>query len=137
MAAYPDTKNYECPSCKNIFVPYKENFPCPACGAPSEKYFDLIPEIVSYLPIYEMGAGTFLPPTRWFPGTLSDVVPIASMSIEMIEEEKQKNPNIDEEKYLEETLDEILFKAYGENMAIYYKGITLAAYKLYKEQLKK
>lgn len=136
MATYPDTKNYECPSCKNIYVPYKENFPCPSCGTLSKEYFDLIPEIVSYLPIYEMGAGNFLPPVRRFPGTLSDVVPITSMSIEMIEEERQKNPGIDEEKYLEEILDEKLFKVYSENMARYYKGIALESYKLYKEQKK-
>ena len=137
MATHPDTKNYECLSCKNIYVPYKENFPCPSCGTPSKEYFDLIPAIVSYLSIYEMGAGTFLPPTRRFPGTLSDVVPITSMSIEMIEEEKQKNLNIDEEKYLEEILDEKLFKVYSENVARYYKWIALESYKLYKEQIEK
>jgi hypothetical protein len=100
------------------------------------EFIDIIPQIVDSMMAHKLEYGIFAP-DAWTTQSVSDEIQMTVfMFLDMFEYEKQKSPNVDEDKYLEEVLDEELFKGYREPLARYYKGIIIASYKLYKEETK-
>jgi hypothetical protein len=44
---------YSCQKCKNLYIPYKDNFPCPYCGEIAKDSYNLIEEIVETMILHK------------------------------------------------------------------------------------
>ena len=66
-------KDYTCPKCEALYVPYEEGVACPCCSTKTEigvskEYSDFIDSIIISLRVNKMREGRFRP-SAWYMGT--------------------------------------------------------------------
>lgn len=77
MSYHIRLKDYSCPSCNALYIPYKVDLPCPNCKKISnnitKEYFNFINELVISLRINKIKNGRYLP-EAWHTGCFSEYV---------------------------------------------------------------
>ena len=74
MTYHIHLKNYKCPNCEAIYVPFKDDITCPKCGSSDRhniQYNNFIDEILSSMIANKKEYGFYNPPA-WFSGCIAE-----------------------------------------------------------------
>ncbi len=74
MSLHSNKKDFVCPKCSIIFIPYKATFECPKCGYTGktpDEYLDFVDICAISLKNNKQEFGSFIPPV-WYSGCYSD-----------------------------------------------------------------
>ena len=105
MSYHINLKEYNCPSCDVLYIPYKVNMPCPSCkkipNNTPEEYLHFIDQIITSLVINKEREGSYLP-SAWYVGSFTDFIQDIFFNI-FYSLNRDKPKNVD--KYIKEYLD--------------------------------
>jgi hypothetical protein len=77
MSYHINLKEYNCPSCDALYIPYKVNMPCPNCKKipdnTPEEYLHFIDQIITSLVINKEREGSYRP-SAWYIGSFTDYI---------------------------------------------------------------
>lgn len=103
MSLHSNKKDFICPKCSVIFIPYNATFECPKCGyvgiTPNE-YLDFIDLCVCSLKANKQEFGSFIP-SAWFSNCFSDRIQSDLFKLfTMMEDQKP----VGMERFIDETV---------------------------------
>ena len=119
-------KNFKCPKCGVLFIPFRKNSKCPNCDTSTSEFFDFIPEMIASMKQHKKRYGRYTP-DAWHIGSLVEHIQRIMFDIfDRLELAKPDNPKefiIDtlnkadwqDENYLKEHIKDIaliLYDAY-------------------------
>jgi hypothetical protein len=76
MSYHIKTTEYVCRGCKNVFIAYKKDLPCPYCSVPEEscgESYDFINEIAHSMRAHKQQYG-YYHPGAWYTSTYADYI---------------------------------------------------------------
>ncbi len=77
MSHHIRLKEYNCPNCNALYVPYKVDIPCPNCKKISDnisqEYLGFIDELIISLRINKLNCGRYLP-DAWYTGSFTEYI---------------------------------------------------------------
>ncbi len=132
MSLHLSIPDYQCKKCSAVFIPFRENHPCPQCNAPAEsRVNDFIDQVVESMVYHKRKYGSYRP-GAWYRGHLSDNIQSVifdvfdyleqikpANGIETIQNVLNKNIDWGEDKYLEKYTEDVALAVYD----IYKKGL--------------
>lgn len=88
-------KEYKCPNCNALYIPYKENIPCPSCKTVSvnisKEYLGFIDELIVSLRVNKIREGRYIP-SAWYTGSFTEYIQgIIFHLFDALDKEKPKN----------------------------------------------
>ncbi|MFA5935062.1 MAG: hypothetical protein WC827_04210 [Candidatus Paceibacterota bacterium] len=134
MSYHIKLKEYKCPKCEALYVPYEENLPCPSCKTVpmtnvSKEYFRFVDGLITSLRINKINGGSYLP-GAWYIGSFVDSIQELVFKIfNYMEIKKPKNM----ESFTKECLDLMIVDDKSLYLKDYFYKIILKIYSRRKE----
>lgn len=104
MSYHIKLKEYNCPNCNALYIPYKENMACPSCktipvNTPKE-YLGFIDELIASLRVNKIREGRYIP-SAWYTGSFTEYIQgIIFHLFDALDKDKSKNVELFISEYL-------------------------------------
>ena len=105
MSYHIKLKEYNCPNCNILYIPYKENMPCPSCktiliNTPKE-YLGFIDELIVSLRVNKIKNNRYIPGV-WYIGSFTEYVQDIIFHIfEAMDNSKLNDPKLLIDEYID------------------------------------
>lgn len=102
MSYHIHLKNFVCPKCSEVYIPYQKDLPCPNCGTMNtvsdERYFNFITDCIQSMKAHKKQFGRYRP-NAWYIGTYTEQ--IQSLTFELFDALEASGPT-DKQNYVTE-----------------------------------